>query len=191
VSESSQSSDFSHHVAFTFSQGKSSIETDSNCVKEITISSDSRDLVENIELVSPHEMFQPSMTKNRNKLVKKVNKIMMGKGVKSLRDLSNDRSISDQSLGTTKVNRNIKYQQLSAVVESKYTDRKYSKVHYDTNIRDRNNSFAQSPQYKGIRVNTHKFKIGICQSTSATPNINALSKNSKLCMTRNFKNKEN
>jgi hypothetical protein len=147
--------------------------------------------VENIQLASPHEMFQPTMTKNRNKLVKKVNKLLQTKGVKSSRDLSNDQSMSDQSLGTTRVNKITKYQHLSAVVDSKYTDQKYPKIQNETMLRDRNNSFALSPQYKSIRVNTHKFKSGICQSTSATPNVNNLSKNSKFCLTRNFKNKEN
>jgi hypothetical protein len=52
--------------------------------------------------VSPHKIFQPSTTKNRNKLVTKVTKLMKSKGVKSPKDLSNDQSTVDQSIGGMK-----------------------------------------------------------------------------------------
>ena len=97
VSESSQSSDFSHHVASTFSR-KSSNQSDKDCNKEITISTEFNDL----GLTSPHENFQPSKSKNRNKLVNKVTKLMKSKGIKSPKDVSHELIKVDQSSGLVK-----------------------------------------------------------------------------------------
>lgn len=97
VSECSESSYFSNQIASTLSR-KSSNQSSKDWNKEKMMGDEFVDFGH----VSPHDKFQPSTIKNRNKLVTKVTKLMKSKGVKSSRDASNDQSTVDQRVGGAK-----------------------------------------------------------------------------------------